>query len=207
MTDAAPSDPTATDPRLREAADCLRGGGIVVVPTDTVFGLAVMPSRPLSVARLFRLKDRPAIKSLPVMVSGIDQLRAIGVDVTDPVARLMESPFVPGALTIAAGLHESRADWLAGREEIAFRIPDDAFLRALIAETGPLFVTSANRSGQPTPTDTGTIRAQLTDAPDMVIDGTVRGDMPSTLINCRATPPRIDREGAIPARDVLDWLG
>lgn len=202
MTDTAP-----TDPRLAEAAACLRSGGVLLVPTDTVFGLAVMPSLPQAIDRLFRLKDRPRAKNLPVMVAGADQLRAIGVDVTAPVARLIDSPFVPGALTIAAGLAPVRADWLADRSEIAFRLPDDAFLLALIARAGPLLVTSANRSGQPTPTDVAGVLAQLTDRPDMVIDGTVKGDTPSTLINCRATPPRIERVGAIPPQNILDWLG
>lgn len=199
--------PAGPDPRLSEAAACLRGGGVLLVPTDTVFGLAVMPSQPQAIDRLFRLKDRPRAKNLPVMVANADQLRAIGVDVTDRVARLIDSPFVPGALTIAAGLTDSRADWLSGRDEIAFRLPDDAFLLALIAETGPLLVTSANRSGAPTPTDVAGVLAQLTDRPDMVIDGTVKGDTPSTLINCRPTPPKIERVGAIPPQDILDWLG
>ncbi|HBS49977.1 MAG TPA: threonylcarbamoyl-AMP synthase [Rhodobacteraceae bacterium] len=204
MTD--PLTDTDPDPRLDSAAACLVQGGVIVVPTDTVFGLAVLPERAASVARLFALKDRPTVKNLPVMVSDADQLRALGVRMTDAVTRLLDSPFIPGALTLAVALDGPCPDWLAGRDEIAFRIPDDAFLRALIARTGPLFVTSANRSGQPTPTALEEVLAQLTAAPDMALDGRVTGDTPSTLINLNATPPKVEREGAIPPAEIFAWL-
>ncbi len=192
---------------LARAAACLDGGGTLLLPTDTVLGLAARADLPQAVARIFALKDRPAEKNLPVMVTGTEQLIAIGAVIDETVRRLMASPFCPGPLTIALALDSGRApDWLAGRQELAFRIPDDAFLLALIARTGPLTVTSANRSGKPTPDDTEGALAQLTAAPDMVIAGRSRGAQPSTLVNCRHHPPQIERQGAVLPADLAPYM-
>ncbi len=199
---------TPDDALLTRAAACLDGGGTLLLPTDTVLGLAARADRPAAVARIFALKDRPAEKNLPVMVADAAQLTAIGALVDDTVARLIASPFCPGPLTIALALDPARApDWLAGRDELAFRIPDDALLLALIARTGPLTVTSANRSGQPTPAGTEGALAQLTGAPDMVIAGRARGTTPSTLVNCRHSPARIERQGALSPADLAPYMG
>lgn len=206
MTDA--SERAGSTALVGRAADCLDAGGVVLLPTDTVFGLAALPGNAGAVARIFALKDRPAHKNLAVMVSNADQLEAIGVRVTDQVRALLNSPFCPGPLSLAVGLHEEgRADWLVDRDELAFRIPDDRFLLDLIDRTGPLLVTSANRSGMDTPGTAAEAAAQLAARPDLVIEGRHCGAMPSTLVNCRRNPPVIERVGVIPPEQLAGYLG
>ncbi|MGY9048782.1 hypothetical protein P775_19210 [Puniceibacterium antarcticum] len=198
---------TAANPVVDRAADCLAAGGVVLLPTDTVFGLAALPDNAGAVARIFALKDRPAHKNLAVMISDIAQLEAIGADVTDLVRVLVASPFCPGALSMAVGLRDTgRAAWLQDREELAFRIPDDAFLLELINRTGPLLVTSANRSGLGTLGTAAAAAAQLTGAPDLVIEGRECGAIPSTLVNCRKVPPVIERHGVLSAQELAEYL-
>lgn len=196
------------DPALvARAASILAEAGTVLLPTDTVYGLAARPDHPQAVARIFALKDRPAQKALPVMVASTGQLSALGALIDAPVRRLMASPFCPGPLTLALGLDSSRApEWLAGRDEFAFRMPDDPFLLALLAKAGPLLVTSANRSGMPTPQTIDAALAQLTGAPDLVVEGAASGAVPSTLVNCRASPPVIERLGAVSAQALAPYL-
>ncbi len=196
-----------TDPRIGEAERCLAAGGVVLLPTDTVFGLAALPTRPGAVARIFALKDRPAHKNLAVMIANLGQLEDLGAVVTDRVRALIDSPFCPGPLTLAVGLQaKRRVEWLEDREELAFRMPDDAFLLDLLTRTGPLLVTSANRSGLGTLGTAAAAAAQLTAMPDMVIDGRDCGPVPSTLVNCRREPPVIERSGVIPAEALAGYL-
>ncbi|WP_232323593.1 L-threonylcarbamoyladenylate synthase [Catenuloplanes japonicus] len=178
------------------ARDSLLAGGVALVPTDTVYGLAVAAGRPESAARIFAMKQRPAMRNLPIMVSGVDQLPSLGAVVT-PDARKLLDAFAPGPITIAFGL-SGAPDWLAGRDEIAVRIPKEEALLAILRETGPLLVTSANAHQQETPETVADILAQLTGEPDIVLDGGPRRSVPSTLVNCNLPTPRIERVGQIP---------
>ena len=97
--------------------------------------------------------------------------------------------------------------WLEGRDEIAVRIPDDERLLAILRATGPLLVTSANAHGSGTPETLAGALSQLDGAPDLAIDGGLLQVVPSTLVNCRREPPVVEREGAIPAREIEEILG
>lgn len=185
----------------------LKSGGVALLPTDTVFGLAVSPSFSRSVDRLYRLKLRPRAKSLPIMVSNRAHLEELGVVANERLQALLESGLVPGALTMVASLDQRKCpDWLAGRAEIAFRFPNDRFLLDVLDETGPLLVTSANRSGQATPSEVSEVLAQLTGDPDIVVEGRANSDVPSTLVNCRQVPVRIERHGAILVCDIANFV-
>ena len=198
------SDQTVLD----GAAACLESGGVVFVPTDTVFGLAALPSKPDAVARVFALKDRPANRNLPVMVSNVDQLQTIGAIVSDSAQRLIASDYVPGPLSVVLALGEGeRPEWLAGREEIAFRMPNDRFMLDLLDRVGPLFVTSANRHGMGTLGSVAEAVAQLAGTPDFVVEGKECGSVPSTLVNCRLSPPVIERPGAVSEEEISKVLG
>lgn len=188
-----------------EVADCLAKGGVVLLPTDTVLGLAAQPQVTQAVVKLYQLKRRPIERRLPVMVAAASQLDTLGVDVTPAAARLLASRFVPGPLTIALGFSGAKPDWLAGREEVAVRIPADEFLRAVLAITGPLFVTSANAHGAPTPLDTADALEQLDGSPDLVVAGRAGSTVPSTLVNCHLERPIIERAGAVPI-DAIEAL-
>lgn len=189
---------------VKEIADCLLEGGVVLLPTDTVYGLAVSPLFPEAVDRLFELKQRERNKHLPIMVADIAAMEKLGVAINEGARRLLESDFVPGALTVAIGFVSTpTVSWLEGREEVAIRIPDDEQLLAVLKATGPLLVTSANASGvSVTPPIVAEILPQLHAAPNLVVEGGSIKTIPSTLVNCRKNPPQIEREGVIPAEAI-----
>lgn len=189
--------------QVQEIVASLQQGGVVVVPTDTVYGLAVSPDFPASVERLYELKQRPRHMNLPIMVADIAAMEDLGVDISAAARRLLESDYVPGALTVAIGFKNSPlVPWLEGREEVAIRIPNDERLLAVLRATGPLLVTSANASGQDTPKNVGEILEQLNGQPDLAIDGGEIKTIPSTIVNCRLNPPKVEREGVIPTTEI-----
>ena len=193
-----------TDPA--QVVETLRAGGIVLLPTDTVYGLAVHPEHDDAPARLFALKQRPLTRNIPVMVASAEQAEALGADVT-AAARQLLGAFSPGPLTLALGLDPQRAPaWLAGRDEVAVRIPDDPFLLEVLRQAGPLLVTSANLHGQETPEACADVLAQLDGAPDLTVDDGPRATVPSTLVNCNLPEPRVERVGAVPADQIAKVL-
>jgi L-threonylcarbamoyladenylate synthase len=187
--------------------ECLENGGVVLLPTDTVYGLAVSPKFDEAIDRLFALKRRPRNVNLPIMVASDEELEPLGFEVSESARRLLRSPLIPGSLTLAMGFNsEYRPDWLAGREEAAVRIPNDERLLSVLRMTGPLLVTSANAHSAETPDNVADILAQLDGAPDLAIDGGTLRTTASTLVNCRVDPPRIERLGVVPESEVLKYL-
>jgi len=187
--------------------ECLETGGVVLLPTDTVYGLAVSPMFDESITRLFKLKRRPRNVNLPIMVASDEELEALGFEVSESARRLLRSPLIPGSLTLAMGFSSDyRPGWLAGREEAAVRIPNDERLLSVLRQTGPLLVTSANAHSAETPDNVADILAQLDGAPDLAIDGGTLRTTASTLVNCRVDPPRIERIGVVPESEVLKYL-
>src|ERR1041384_4836301 len=125
--------------------ECLGNGGVVLLPTDTVYGLAVSPNFDKSIDRLFALKRRPRNVNLPIMVASDTELEPLGFEISESARRLLRSPLIPGSLTLAMGFSSDyRPHWLIGRDEAAIRIPNDDRLLAVLRKTGPLLVTSAN---------------------------------------------------------------
>jgi len=187
--------------------ECLGNGGVVLLPTDTVYGLAVSPKFDESIDRLFALKRRPRNVNLPIMVASDRELEALGFEVNESARRLLRSPLIPGSLTLAMGFSsEYRPTWLAGRDEAAVRIPNDERLLSVLRKAGPLLVTSANAHSAETPDNVADILAQLDGAPDLAIDGGTLRTTASTLVNCRVDPPRIERIGVVPESEVLKYL-
>ena len=192
---------------VKNIVTCLETGGVVLIPTDTVYGLAVSPDFDESVTRLFKLKRRPRNVNLPIMVASDTELKPLGFEVSESAGRLLRSPLIPGSLTLAMGFSSDyRPAWLAGREEAAVRIPNDERLLSVLRQTGPLLVTSANAHSAETPDNVADILAQLDGAPDLSIDGGTLRTTASTLVNCRVDPPRIERVGVIPESEVLKYL-
>lgn len=178
-----------------------------MLPTDTVFGLAVLPSQTLGVDRLYALKTRQRTKDLPIMVANSKQMVDLGVIVSLAIEQLLASPFVPGALTIVAAIDPKKCpDWLHGRHEVAFRIPNSPLLLEVLAQVGPLFVTSANLAGAPTPKTVHGVLAQLIGVPDLVVEGKTGADIASTLVNCSQSPAVIERLGAVSVADLSKWV-
>lgn len=192
---------------IEEIVECLESGGVVLIPTDTVYGLAVSPNFDNSIDRLFALKRRPRNVNLPIMVASDADLEPLGFEVSESARRLLRSPLIPGSLTLAMGFSSDyRPAWLAGRDEAAVRIPNDERLLSVLRETGPLLVTSANAHSAETPDNVADILAQLDGTPDLSIDGGTLRTTASTLVNCRVDPPRIERIGVVPESEVLKYL-
>src|SRR5450830_1398255 len=144
------------------AVEVLRAGGLVAMPTDTVYGVGVALSAHDGLARLFAAKDRPFDRAIVLLVADLEQAGSVGV--LSPAARALASRFWPGGLTLVlaqvpgAGLP---TDLTAGLSTIGVRVPDHESPRELARALGPLPVTSANISGQPTPGDAEGVMAQL----------------------------------------------
>lgn len=182
------------------AVAVLRAGGLVAMPTDTVYGVGVALDAPDGLARLFAAKDRPLDRAIVLLVADIGQ--ASGVGVFTPAARMLANRFWPGGLTLVLQQEPGARlpDFLTGAAAtIGVRLPAHACPRALAEAVGPLPVTSANRSGQPDALDAAGVLAQLGRNIDLVLDGgAVGGGVPSTVVDCSADVPRILRTGAIP---------
>ena len=187
--------------------ECLGNGGVVLLPTDTVYGLAVSPNFDKSIDRLFALKRRPRNVNLPIMVSSDEELEPLGFEISESARRLLRSPLIPGSLTLALGFRSDyRPAWLEGRDEAAVRIPNDERLLAVLRSAGPLLVTSANAHSAGTPDNVAEILEQLDGAPDLYIDGGILKTTASTLVNCRVDPPVIERVGVVPEAEILKYL-
>jgi L-threonylcarbamoyladenylate synthase len=178
-------------------------GGLLVLPTDTVYGIGCDPFNAGAVDALFKAKARG--RELPIAVLVYSWRQAIGLveEVTEQ-AKALIAEFWPGPLTIV--LRESPGiGWDLGysRGTVAVRMPKHDFALALIERTGPLAVTSANRSGVPTPSTVGGIVEQLGDHVDVFFDeGPASGGTASTVVDLSGTRPHIVREGALPASEI-----
>src|SRR6266511_1673448 len=183
-------------------------GGLVVLPTDTVYGLGCDPFNASAVSALFIAKGRGRDLPLPVLVHNWRQAIGLVEEVTEQ-AKLLIAEFWPGPLTIV--LRESPGiGWDLGysRGTVAVRMPKHEFALALIERTGPLAVTSANRSGVPTPSNVVEIVGQLGGHVDVFFDnGPSSGGAASTIVDLSGKQARVLREGAIPASEIERVIG
>jgi len=172
-------DPAALD----AAADAIARGDIVGLPTETVYGLAVLP-RTASLAALVAAKARPPDKGIALLIDSLDQVADL-VDLPDAARRLAAACW-PGALTMVLPLRVGVVlpdEITGGRTTLGVRLPDHPVPRALARRLGPLAVSSANRSGEPDARTAGELLAAVGPALAVVIDdGPVRGGVPSTVV-------------------------
>lgn len=186
--------------RLEEA---LRAGEAVVLPTDTVYGVAALPTVPGATARLFALKDRRPDAPLAVLVADPAQARAVAGPLSPPAERLVEALW-PGPLTLVLPRAEAARAWDLGGDPatIGVRCPDHALVRALAARVGPIATTSANRHGHPTPPTAAEAAAALTAPVAVVADGGPLPGAASTVVDVTGSEVAILRQGPIPAPHV-----
>jgi L-threonylcarbamoyladenylate synthase len=182
------------------AVAALRSGGLVAMPTDTVYGVGVALDAADGLARLFAAKDRPLDRAIVLLVADVDGAATVGV--LSPAARALAERFWPGGLTLVltqASGAALPAVLTAGAGTIGVRLPNHATPQALARELGPLPVTSANVSGRPDARNAAEVLAQLGDRIDLILDGgTVPGGVPSTIVDCSGKTARILRAGVIP---------
>jgi len=182
---------------LQRAIDALRAGEVVVVPTDTVYGVAVDPSRPGATDRLFAIKERPVDVALPILAADADQAFSLAAAVS-PVARRLAHAFWPGGLTLVLPRRAGLGFDLGGADDttIGVRVPDHDVPVALARAVGPLATTSANLHGRPTPETAGEVAAELGSVA-VVLDGGRCAGAPSTVVVCVGEGWRVVREGRI----------
>lgn len=179
--------PAAVD----EAARVLAGGGLVVIPTDTVYGVAARIDRPEAVRRIFELKGRPREKALPVLVADLETARRLAV--FTPQALELAATGWPGPLTLVLERGALAADLGGDGRTVALRIPDHPAALELLARAGPLAATSANPSGRPPHRSVEEIAASLGEGVDLYLDGGRLGSTPSRVISL-VGEPRVLRE-------------
>lgn len=182
--------------------DALRRGEVVGIPTDTVYGLAVIPSLPGAVDRLFVAKGRPASVPVAVLVSDAEAAQALSESALPDT--LVERHW-PGPLTLVIR-RRADVDWELGGDPttIGVRCPDHALVRELCAALGPLATTSANLHGHPSPTSAVGVAEEMAGGPvALVLDGGECAGSPSTVIDVRGEAPVVLREGALRERDLL----
>lgn len=187
---------------MAAAAEALRGGDIIAVPTDTVYGLAADPWHSGAVDRLFLLKGRPRSVELPLMVADADQALTLVTAVPASARRLMEA-FWPGALTIVLPRREE-VDADLGDEDatIGLRCPAHPVPRALSRLVGPFAATSANRHGDAPATSAQQVAATIPGVA-LVLDGGSCVSRPSTVVDSTGDTPRLLRPGAVEWDDIL----
>ena len=155
---------------LAAAEHWLQQGFPVVVPTETVYGLAARADDRAAVERVYTIKGRPADNPLIVHVSGLEQLPLLAAELT-PLAAALSRQFWPGPLTLVLHTTAPRPWLSAGLDSIALRLPQHAFMRALIERVGPLAAPSANLSGRPSPTLAAHAQADLAEQVPLIVDG------------------------------------
>lgn len=195
------------DAALRAAADELRAGGLVVVPTDTVYGLAADAFARGATAAVFEVKRRPRSLPLPVLVARPRTAWALASAVPAAAAELAAA-FWPGPLTMILPAGDLDFDLGNADGTIAVRMPAHPDLLALLESTGPLAVTSANLSGEPTPPTVAEVAERLGDRVRVYLDGGPSAlEQGSTIVDLTAAVAKIVREGPISAEQVRAAIG
>ncbi len=189
---------------MSSAGSILRRGGLVVYPTETVYGLGANALDGEAVSRVFRAKGRAADKPLIVLARDFDQLKRL-VNEIPPWARTLMGLFWPDGLTLIMSAATSLPpELLAGGTSVAVRISGHPVTQALLeAARVPLTSSSANRSGRPAPTTAAAARREMGGRVDLVVDGgSSLGDKPSTILDVRTESVRLVRPGRISADDI-----
>jgi tRNA threonylcarbamoyl adenosine modification protein (Sua5/YciO/YrdC/YwlC family) len=192
------ADPDEREVGLEEAAAALRSGALVVLPTDTVYGVAADAFVPEAVDALLTAKGRDRSMPVPVLVASPAMLEAL-VDSLPETAKALTERFWPGALTLVMR-HTAHLVWDLGDSKgtVAVRMPADEVAQDLIIRTGPLAVSSANRSGHPPATTVMDARLQLGAAVEVYLDGgPTKSSTASTIVDLTGERPKLLRSGVL----------
>ncbi len=192
---------------LQQAAAILQDGGLVVFPTDTVYGLAAHPLQRGAVTRIYEVKGRSTAQPIALLLADPEDVEDVAV--VSEVARLLVERFWPGGLTLVL----PKSGWVRSEispgDAVGVRVPDLPSARALIrAAGGILAVTSANRSGEPPACSAQEALEQLGGRVDLIVDGgPCPGGVPSTVLDCTVWPPAVLRQGAVSEEEVRWVIG
>ena len=194
---------------LEKAVRSLGNGGVVVFPTDTLYGLGADVFSLPALQRIFSIKGRPADLALPVLVADMDQLEAVALPMSSQARRLAQR-FWPGPLTLVMHRSPDLPDLVTGgADTVAVRMPGHPVPLELARRLGrPITGTSANLSGQPDLLDLGALENQLGNLVDHIIQtGPVPAGTASTIMDVTGDAPQLLREGAISLEEILEAAG
>jgi len=181
------------------ALSVLQRGGVVAFPTDTVYGLGVLPDRAEAIEKLYHIKEREPHKAIAVLTAEAAAVEEISGEV-GAAARCLMAAFWPGALTRGLRLKPGLPDLLSPNGTSGVRMPDYIGALQLLRRAGALAVTSANLSGAASACDSAQVLEQIGGRFDLLLDsGKTRGGVSSTVVDCTVSPLRILRQGPVSA--------
>jgi L-threonylcarbamoyladenylate synthase len=196
---------TVGDGEAERAVAALRAGRPVVLPTDTVYGLCALPYRPEPVRAAYRVKGREETQPSALVAADVDLLFECIPELRSRVGGMLRT-LLPGPLTLVVPNPARRFRWLTGAtpDAIGVRVPElPGVAASIIATVGAVLATSANLPGRPDPRRLEDVPPEIRDRCGCVIDGGELPGVPSTVIDLTGDEPRLLREGAAPAADVL----
>ncbi len=196
-------DTADAEAAFEAAADAVASGRVIVLPTDTVYGVGADPFSPAAVQRLLDAKRRGRDMPPPVLVAEVEMVRSL-VRGVDERLEAIAGAFWPGPLTLIATAPDGlRMDLGERGSTIAVRVPAHEFTRELLRRTGPLAVSSANISGRDAALTIADAVDQLGDSVSVYLDGgTMSGPVPSTIIDLSGTRPRLLRAGRLTVAEI-----
>jgi len=198
MTLLLPANPES----IQSALKILRNGGLVAFPTDTVYGVGALAFDGKAVESIYRAKNRPIEKAIPILIADAADMEKVGTNIPD-ITYQLAARFWPGPLTCVIPKQPTLPEAVSATETVGVRVPDHEVARTLLRAAGPMAVTSANISGQPSPSTAQEVFAQLGGRIDLVIDGgTTPGGVPSTLVDCTGAELKILREGPLTLEEI-----
>ena len=188
---------------IQAALEILQNGGIIAFPTDTVYGLGALAFNHNAIESVYTAKNRPIEKAIPILIGDLSDLDQVADDIPSMALRFA-SRFWPGPLTCIVPKKQTLPLAVSATNTVAVRIPDHHDARALLRAAGPMAVTSANISGQSSPSTAQEVYDQLNGRIPLILDGgKTPGGVPSTLVDCTGKEPVILREGPISLSELL----
>lgn len=182
---------------LSRAVEVLEHGGLVAFPTDTVYGVGALVHESDSVAKLYAIKERDLVKAIPILVGSTSDLYQVSSNLNQTALRLAKT-FWPGPLTLVVPKHPVLPEIISPYSTIGVRMPDHPTALNLLGLIGPLAVTSANLSGEPSSRTAKEVLSQLDGRLPLILDGgQTPGGQPSTVVDCTQPSLVILRPGPI----------
>ena len=184
---------------IEKTSKLLKAGKIVVLPTDTVYGLCIKAEIENSIEKLSEIKGRPPKKGVPLIIGKIDQL----FDYTNPIsAKKLEflKCFWPGPVTF---VFERKKNFKPTEDGIAIRLPEQKLCRKIAEHAGPFLATSANKTGEPILDNIKEISLQLRNVQFFLDAGTTKENIASTIVSLQKDSPKLIREGKVPFKKIV----
>lgn len=191
------------DEFVDDSVSILLNDGVILTPTDTVYGLICKPTSEIAIHKIFAMKNRPVNRHLPIICSDQNQVQTMLPVIWTQAAQKLADNYWPGAMTIACGVNTNNdLAWLDGRVEVGIRVPNHTYIQKLAEKMGPLLMTSANKHGEDTPHTIDGALGSLAIAPELAVDGGLLSGEPSTLVNVNLPKPEVERIGSISKTEI-----